>query len=348
MKGTPRERFEAKRVIEPNGCWRWSTRRRFGHQEFFFNNKSHRDYKASWLIYRGEIPEGMRVLHNCNNLYCVNPNHLYLGPGKRNGRHVKWTLKSYKTEFESCYVIEPSGCWRWIGCVYDGVGMFYYNSKLQRANRVSWLLYKGELPKGTHIAHKCNNKWCINPDHLCLRSSTESIRKRFEAKFVKEPSGCWRWTPRSAWFGFNSKKVVKAARASWLLYRGAIPKGTIVQQTCSNSECVNPEHLRLGAAPKPKAPTYMVKLRKRFEAKYVVEPSGCWKWTAHTQNGYGSINYHYKQRGAHRISWMLHRGEIPRDKWVLHKCNNKLCVNPDHLYLGNAQDNAGDRLMSKT
>lgn len=50
-----------------------------------------------------------------------------------------------------------------------------------------------------------------------------------------------------------------------------------------------------------------------------------------------------RPQGAHRISYMLYVGEIPKDMWVLHKCDNPLCVNANHLFLGTHYDNDMDR-----
>jgi len=69
----------------------------------------------------------------------------------------------------------------------------------------------------------------------------------------------------------------------------------------------------------------------------------CWLWTARIHpSGYGTKNWNGRKDQAHRVSWMINYGAIPDGLWVLHKCDNPTCVNPEHLFLGTRQDNIDD------
>lgn len=86
----------------------------------------------------------------------------------------------------------------------------------------------------------------------------------------------------------------------------------------------------------------------KFDRHWVGEPnSGCWLWDGHTHsNGYGQFSLGHsksaKKMGAHRASYLLHRGEIPGGMQVCHRCDVKCCVNPAHLFLGSGADNMRD------
>jgi len=70
----------------------------------------------------------------------------------------------------------------------------------------------------------------------------------------------------------------------------------------------------------------------------------CWVWTAcQNPRGYGEFQYFGKRTHAHRVVWFLTRDvEIPKHLYVCHRCDTPSCVNPDHLFLGTAKENAQD------
>lgn len=90
-------------------------------------------------------------------------------------------------------------------------------------------------------------------------------------------------------------------------------------------------------------PSLEVRLWSKIDKK---GPDDCWNWIGSPKEGYGHIKAFGRKTSylTHRIAFILAFGEIPSGIYVCHKCDNKRCCNPNHMFLGTPKDNTQDML----
>lgn len=89
-------------------------------------------------------------------------------------------------------------------------------------------------------------------------------------------------------------------------------------------------------------------LEQRFSEKIVIAESGCHEWTGClAENGYGMLHLDGRTAYAHRVAFEMAHGPIPSGGQIMHSCDNRRCVNPEHISLGSFRENMAD-MVSKS
>lgn len=88
-------------------------------------------------------------------------------------------LNSLKARFDTKYTVAETGCWLWTGATIRVATGFYGtmrdgSSRMTPAHRISYMIYRGDIPDGFEVDHLCQNKLCVNPDHLLARPPSDN------------------------------------------------------------------------------------------------------------------------------------------------------------------------------
>lgn len=163
------------------------------------------------------------------------------------------TPEDTRRKFFERFKVLDNGCWQWKGQIVKGHGRMRFEAKNIYANRYSYLIFKGLVPRNVFVLNTCGETLCVNPEHLYLDLSAHKLEhkeKIFMLNVEKKEGGCWLWKglrDRDGYgiFCFN-KRQYRAHRQSYEIFKEDFAKEKIIMHVCDNPPCVNPDHLNEG------------------------------------------------------------------------------------------------------
>lgn len=310
--------------ILSNNCWECVNPKSGDTYAPILRDKSGNIYVNRYLyqLNYGFISPKQRLFQQCNTHNCINPDHYKINIGK-------------KKEIVIDYNITESNCWELTSCSNaSGNASIIINGKQLLIARYLYIQKYGEISDKSRLWRICKNKLCVNPDHQLLKKDT--------IEYTVNDNGCWFSKDREGNFPHLEQNGI-SKQINITLYEekyGKIPEGMKLIRKCKQKGCCNPDHMELnhtGGYNKKE-----LEWKEEYRVDYLDTP--CWICTSHTTKylGYAGIARNTKMTLAHRYMYEKYKGEIPKGLFICHHCDQRECINPDHLYAGTQTDNMLD------
>ena len=227
---------------------------------------------------------------------------------------------------------ELGECLEWTGAIAaNGYGKVSFLGKGTSAHRVGFYLMHGRFPEeGFQVNHRCDNKKCCRGDHLYEGTARENALDVVKAKGRRPTPPC---LGCGTVYGSNKGKRKRKLCESCYQYHKKHGSLELFPRT------------RRWREPGMDLEEFVLWFVDQREEQALFEEIGaCWIWTgAYSSDGYGTVSFRGKNHQTHRVSFFLMNGRFPAEgKVVCHRCDNRNCYRPDHLYEGTLRDNALD------
>lgn len=237
-----------------------------------------------------------------------------------------------KVNLEGLLVKDEIGrCWAWTGAKRNGYGEYGGTT----AHRISYTLHKGTIPPDQVVMHTCDNRECINPEHLTLGTPQENITDKVRKGRAKGGNG--HIGQNASYSKLTNEQVVEIRENPHdkCLCCLARQFGLSFQQV---SRIRHNERWSQLVEKETEEDNFW---KRAIHEKRIVRPDlgECWE----TVRDRMQFSYKNKHIVGHRIAYCIAYGDIPDGNVVRHKCDNAKCINPSHLELGTHEDNMKDR-----